>query len=406
MPLYKGAAQKLDDYDLPRIGEQIGVGEDVLHAFLEVETRGTGFDKHGRVIMLFEPHIFHRQLAGTERDRAVAEGIAYPKWRKPYPADSYPRFEKAVAINEAAAYNSCSWGLGQIMGFNSADAGYSSATEMVTAFADNEDNQLQATVNFIKKAGIADDLRRLEEIIKSGRVPTPQECIPVVRVYNGAGFADNDYHTRFSKAIAKWMRIKDTPYGKGLPVKEMALVENSEFEFTSGMIEASVEGQAVPENLKPETEPIPTSAPTTKDGEPTVFTPAPNEVLKSTPEEKEKTEHIPAIPPLPSRVPEFVKRLFKIGATVTGVGITGPFIFLRDNPNLLAPILGFFKWMGIGLAIAIGLYVILQQVDKMWKAYLANQLNIARLQNYGDENTKNIDFRGWKGVPEGEQPKV
>lgn len=39
---FKGAAKRIEDVDLPRIGQQIGVGEDVLHALIEVETRGTG----------------------------------------------------------------------------------------------------------------------------------------------------------------------------------------------------------------------------------------------------------------------------------------------------------------------------------------------------------------------------
>lgn len=169
---------------------------------------------------------------------------------------------------------------------------------------------------------------------------------------------------------------------------------------TPPVIGAVTLGEDIAE-LKPQTELIPEQKPGDQ-----VFTPAPNEVPKATPAEKSDVTSIPAIPPLPSRIPETVKKIFKWGAAATGGGIAGPFLFLRDNPNLLAPILGFFKWIGIGLAIGAGLYIIAHQADRMWKAHLANQLNIARLQNYGDENTKNIDFKGWKGVPEGEQPKV
>lgn len=234
MAIWKGAAKKLDDYDLPRIGSEIGVGEDVIHGFLEVETRGTGFDKLGRVIILFEPHKFYKHLPQRERQRAMNEGLAYPKWRPGrYPKDSYPRLEKAFAIDETAALMACSWGLGQTMGENYRMCGYDNVQAMVTAYADDEANQLQGSINYCKAADIADDLRRLEKIIESGRVPTPTECIPVVRVYNGEGFAENQYHIRLSRAIAKWMKIKDTPWSKDMSIQQMAEMEEASHEATN-----------------------------------------------------------------------------------------------------------------------------------------------------------------------------
>ncbi|CAH2407467.1 hypothetical protein [Mesorhizobium ventifaucium] len=37
---FKGAARRLDDLDLPKLGARIGVGEDEIHAFLDVEPAG------------------------------------------------------------------------------------------------------------------------------------------------------------------------------------------------------------------------------------------------------------------------------------------------------------------------------------------------------------------------------
>jgi hypothetical protein len=42
---FKGACTRLSDTDLPRIGTKIGVGEDELHAFRDVEAAGSGFDR-------------------------------------------------------------------------------------------------------------------------------------------------------------------------------------------------------------------------------------------------------------------------------------------------------------------------------------------------------------------------
>ena len=45
---FKGATARLKDIDIPRIGAEIGVGEDELHAFMQVEAAGSGFDAAGR----------------------------------------------------------------------------------------------------------------------------------------------------------------------------------------------------------------------------------------------------------------------------------------------------------------------------------------------------------------------
>ena len=61
-----GNAKKLDDIDLVMIGREIGVGEDEIHAILDVEAASSGFDKQKRPKMLFEPHVFWQQLGPGE----------------------------------------------------------------------------------------------------------------------------------------------------------------------------------------------------------------------------------------------------------------------------------------------------------------------------------------------------
>lgn len=103
---FRGRAARLADVDLPRVGHMLGVGEDEIHAVLDVEARGSGFDQRGRPTMLFEPHLFWRELGGSvgKRTRAAAAGLAYEKWgTNPYPADSYPRLTLAMAVDETAA---------------------------------------------------------------------------------------------------------------------------------------------------------------------------------------------------------------------------------------------------------------------------------------------------------------
>ena len=195
-----GKAKRVDDIDLPMIGREIGVGEDEIHAILDVEAAGAGFDKQGRPKMLFEPHVFWRELGpGAKRDRAATEGLAYPRWKPgAYPKDSYPRLQKAMAIDEEAALRSASWGLGQVMGFNAQAAGYPFAKAMVVAFMDDEEAHLRAMIRFIVTNKLDDELRR-------------HDWAGFARGYNGPGFAKNGYDKKLAASFARWQKIKDTP---------------------------------------------------------------------------------------------------------------------------------------------------------------------------------------------------
>lgn len=201
---FRGAAVRLADIDLPRIGAEIGVGEDELHAVLDTETSGSGFDAQGRPKMLFEPHILYRNLSGQKRKAAVTLGLAYPKWgQHPYPADSYPRLIKAVAIDETAALRSASWGLGQILGENFHAAGFDSPQAMVNAFMAGEAEQLAGMVAFIKADHLDDELRA-------------HRWAAFARGYNGASYAKNRYDAKLAAAYAKWRKIPDTKWTPGV----------------------------------------------------------------------------------------------------------------------------------------------------------------------------------------------
>lgn len=202
---FKGRALRLHDIDLPKIGHRIGVGEDELHAFMDVESAGSGFDSQGRPKMLFEPHLFYRELSTHPdlRAKAVATGLAYPKWgTQPYPKDSYPRLQAAMALaGEEAAIRSASWGATQILGSNCEDAGYKTPQAMVCAFMDDEENQLNATVTLIIAMQIDDDVRA-------------HNWATVARVWNGPGYSKNHYDTKMRDAFAKWQKIRDTPWSE------------------------------------------------------------------------------------------------------------------------------------------------------------------------------------------------
>jgi len=183
---WSGQGAKLTDYDIPRIGHRIGVGEDVVHALLDVESRGKGFTKIG-VICLFESHVFYRQLPQHKRAEALQMGLAHKTWRQAKAAgnykNNYARLVQAYLFDAKAALESTSWGLGQIMGFNHELAGYTSAKEMVEDFAKSEAKQLEGMIEFIISAGLDDELRN-------------RNWAGFARGYNGSGYKANRYDTR------------------------------------------------------------------------------------------------------------------------------------------------------------------------------------------------------------------
>jgi hypothetical protein len=62
----------------------------------------------------------------------------------------YDRLARAVAKDRIAALQSASWGLGQIMGENFAEAGFADVETMVSAMCLSEDAQLVAVAAFLK----------------------------------------------------------------------------------------------------------------------------------------------------------------------------------------------------------------------------------------------------------------
>lgn len=202
---YTGRAQRLRSGDLTKIASTIKVTEAHLQTVIEVETTGKGFDGNGHPTFLFEPHLFYKNVPKDKLAAAVKQGLAYPKWKGP---GSYPKtptlrwqqFMKAVAMDETAAIQSASWGLGQILGSEYDEAGYGSPQEMLTAFCDSEYNQVQGMANLIKH-------RKLDKVLL--RFPDMTACRQFAKIYNGAAYEKNRYHIKLHDAYVRWsQRLK------------------------------------------------------------------------------------------------------------------------------------------------------------------------------------------------------
>ena len=179
--------------------QMLGVEEAAVRAVCEVESGGrTGFLKDGRPIILFEGHIFWRELKkrsiDPERYKAQYSDVLFPKWDKSKyrgGADEHDRLNNAATINEEAALASASWGMFQIMGFNHKLCGYDTVKEYVEAIRADSDNHLLSFARFLKSTGMDKPLRNLSWAAFAER-------------YNGPGYRQNQYDTKLQAAYLKY----------------------------------------------------------------------------------------------------------------------------------------------------------------------------------------------------------
>lgn len=187
-------APAITDSDLAAAALRLGVTQKHLHMLRKVESGGKSFDDKGRPVILFEPHIFFKRLPWTGAETL----FAYIKWgAKPYPKSYDGRWEQladAAEHSEAAAIESASWGLWQIMGFHWKALGYASAHEFARSMVASEAGHLDALVRFIEKNGLAPKLRAC-------RAGSPDSCRAFAKSFNGAGYERNKYHIKMAEAL-------------------------------------------------------------------------------------------------------------------------------------------------------------------------------------------------------------
>jgi hypothetical protein len=187
--------------DYADTARMLGVEEAAVRAVCEIESGGrSGFLDDGRPIILFEGHIFWRELKkrgiDPEQYRAEYDDVLFPKWDKSKyrgGAAEYDRLSKAAVINEEAALCSASWGMFQIMGFNHRLCGYDSVQEYIEAIKADAGNHLLSFARFLKSTGIDKPLRSLNWAGFAER-------------YNGPGYKQNQYDEKLQNAYLKYKR--------------------------------------------------------------------------------------------------------------------------------------------------------------------------------------------------------
>jgi hypothetical protein len=184
----------------------LGASFAAMASVAEVESNGFGFFTCGRPAILFERHVFYRQL--KEQNPTVAAEISakHPNICNParggYTGGSgeYQRFAIAYLLNPDAAICACSWGMFQIMGFHWHHLGYDSPQAFKQAMEVSEGEQLNALVQFIKADSVlhkALNARKWAEFAKR---------------YNGPAYKENDYDIKLARAYQQF-NVKKQPQG-------------------------------------------------------------------------------------------------------------------------------------------------------------------------------------------------
>ena len=169
-----------------------------IKAVAEVESSGEGFLPGGKPKILFEPHIFWKQLRakGIDPNLFMEENpdILYPTWKSgaygPV-SKQHDRMEKAAKINRDAALMSASWGKFQIMGFNWKLCGTASLQEFINEMYKDEDSHLKCFTNYLKNTFLDDELRN-------------HDWAGFARGYNGPQYVKNKYDVKLRAAYLKY----------------------------------------------------------------------------------------------------------------------------------------------------------------------------------------------------------
>jgi len=183
---------------IDRIAREVGLAPAALAAIAEVETGGRAFvavDGRNEPLIRFEGHYFDRRLSPDKRARARALGLSSPAAgvvaNPASQADRWRLLARAAAIDATAAWESTSWGLGQVMGAHWAWLGYASVDALAAEARESAAGQLRLMARYIIRADLAQPLAR-------------HDWPAVARGYNGPGYRANRYDTRLAEAFARY----------------------------------------------------------------------------------------------------------------------------------------------------------------------------------------------------------
>jgi N-acetylmuramidase/Putative peptidoglycan binding domain len=181
---------------IEQCAHRLGIEPEVFQAVIAIESAGRLFaaiNGKPEPLIRFEGHYFDRRLEGITQARARLRGLASPRAGViKNPASQAARWqmlEKAIAINRAAALESTSWGVGQVMGAHWKWLGYHQVEALVSEVRSGIAGQLSLMERYIEKAGLVSALKN-------------KNWAAFAKGYNGPFYTQNGYHLKLAEAYA------------------------------------------------------------------------------------------------------------------------------------------------------------------------------------------------------------
>ncbi|GEQ85121.1 peptidoglycan-binding protein [Patiriisocius marinistellae] len=197
----------LSEDDLKDFASQYGLELAAVKAVNEVESNGKGFLLDGRPRILFEGHVFWRELKARNVSPETlinehSKNVLYKSWTKKFyegGKQEFDRLEKAAGLSDDdlvhnAAYVSASYGAFQIMGFHYQLLGYSTVDSYVADMYTHERQHLKAFGLFCKANNL---IRHLKS----------KNWASFARGYNGPEYAANKYDTKLASAYRRYIAM-------------------------------------------------------------------------------------------------------------------------------------------------------------------------------------------------------
>lgn len=182
---------------LEAIARSINVPFKAFLAVIEVESNGvSGEHISGRLepLIRYEGHYFDKLCAAGVRDEARRAGVSSPQAgaiKNPSKQiDRWKLVRKAAKFDRNAAYASCSYGVGQVMGSHWKTLGFASLDQFIDTARSGLVGQAKIMAAFIKVFNLDDELRALD-------------WSAFARGYNGKNYKSNKYDTKMEAAYKR-----------------------------------------------------------------------------------------------------------------------------------------------------------------------------------------------------------
>lgn len=188
---------KLDNGLIEKVAESMKLESALLKAVKLVESGNRdGFLPNGKPQILFEGHVMYKLLCrkigikSTNRLSRLHPNIIHKNWTR----DNYiggelewNRLNSAIDIDKEIAFESTSWGMFQIMGFNYKLCGCSNVLEFVNLMCESHESQLTMMCRFMYNSGCLKYLKA-------------HDWGSFAKKYNGPKYEENCYHIKLEKA--------------------------------------------------------------------------------------------------------------------------------------------------------------------------------------------------------------